>query len=200
MLNTILHLTPLTLLEVASKSVIREATQWSRMHKVALEQPYWFFQGMRSDGLLKIASPGGQAECITAIDVMNIIPMDPIRVLAMPPSQFRKRSPDRNAPDRYAPASVIGALRSRYGFDYQVLFDDEALRESSSWLAPLAPGERERLLPLTRRTRMPVSSTSSSNWSADGEIKKIERTNKKACSVFFSKALTAPAAGQAARG
>lgn len=201
MLNTIMGIKPLSLLEVASKRVSREATQWSRMHGGPAEQPYWFFQGLRHDGLLMISSPGGHAEALQAQDVMNIIPMEPIRVLAMPPSRFalaRKLSP--GSPELYAPACVVNAIRTRYSFEYRVLFDDDSLNESSSWIAPLAAGERARLAPLTRRTRMPVSSMSSSNWSADGEIKKITRANQKACSAFFSKALSASETGAVSRG
>lgn len=201
MLNTIMGIKPLSLLEVASKRVIREATQWSRMHGGPAEQPYWFFQGLRADGMLKIASPGGHAEVIEALDVMNVIPMEPIRVMAMPPSRFAKaRTLQRGAPELYAPASVLNAVRTRYDFEYRVLFDDDSLNESSSWLAPLAAGERARLAPLTRRTRMPVSGASSANWSADGEANKIERRHVKACRLFFAKALSRPAAAEATHG
>ncbi len=201
MLNSILNLTPLTLLEVASKRVIREATQWSRMHTVLKELPYWFFQGMHSEGEMLIASPAGHTELISALDVMNVIPMEPIRTLAVPPSRFKDLGRhERGSLELYAPASVVSAMRSRWGFEYRVLFDDEALRTSSTWLAPLAPGERERLKPLTRRTRMPVSSMSSANWSADAEPKKIERHHAKACKHFFSRALSPVAVSEASHG
>lgn len=191
MLNSILNLTPLTLIEVASKRVIREASQWSRMYEVPKELPYWFFQGMHSEGEMLIASPSGHGERISALDVMNVIPTAPIRTLAVPPSRFNELGRHKpGSPEPYAPASVLCAIRTRYGFEYQVLFDDEGLRTSSTWLAPLAPGERERLKPLTRRTRMPVSSMSSANWSADAEPKKIERHHAKACKHFFSRALS----------
>lgn len=190
MLNSILSLTPLTLIEVASKRVIREASQWSQMYEVPKELPYWFFQGMHSEGEMLIASPSGHGERISALDVMNVIPTAPIRTLAIPPSRFKELGRQKpGSLELYAPASVLCAIRTRYGFEYQVLFDDEALRTSSSWLAPLAPGERERLKPLTRRTRMPVSSMSSASWSADAESKKIERHHAKACRHFFSHAL-----------
>lgn len=201
MLNTIMGIKPLSLLEVASTRVIREATQWSRMHGGAAEQPYWFFQGLRHDGLLMIASPGGHSEAIEALDVMNVIPMEPIRVLAMPPRRFAlARTLKPGSPELYAPACVLNAVRTRYDFEYRVLFDDDSLNESSSWLAPLAAGERARLAPLTRRTRMPVSSMSSANWSADGYPNKIERRHVKACRLFFSKALSQPAAAEAPHG
>jgi hypothetical protein len=90
MLNSILNLTPLTLIEVASKRVIREASQWSRMYEAPKELPYWFFQGMHSEGEMLIASPSGHGERISALDVMNVIPTEPIRTLAVPPSRFNE--------------------------------------------------------------------------------------------------------------
>ena len=202
MLNSILSLTPLTLIEVASKRVIREASQWSRMYAVPKELPYWFFQGMHSGGEMLIASPSGHGERISALDVMNVIPTEPIRTLAVPPSRFNEMGRHKTGSlELYAPASVLCAIRTRFGFEYQVLFDDEALRTpSNTWLAPLAPGERERLKPLTRRTRMPVSSLSSANWSADAESKKIERHHAKACRHFFSRALSTVAVSEASHG
>lgn len=192
-LNAILNLTPLTLVEVASRRLIREAAQWARMHSTPVEQPYWFYQGLHTDGSLLVAAPSGHTERIDALDVMAIIPAEPIRTKAMPPVHFlewqkAQRSGARAVPhELYAPGSVLGATRDRWGrFEYRVLFDDPALNTSSTWLAPLPDDERKQLYALTKRTRMPVSSKSASNWSADSEAKKIERRNRKACSAFFS--------------
>ena len=196
MLNTILNLTPLTLLEVASRPIIREAAQWARMHSMPLEQPFWFYQGLHPSGALQVASPSGHGELIDALDVMTIIPAEPIRTRAMPPCHFllwqkAQRSGARAVPkELYAPGSVLGAQRDRWGrFEYRVLFDDPTLNTSSTWLAPLPDDERSRLHGLTRRTRMPIISKSAAGWSADGEAKKIERRNRKACSAFFTKSL-----------
>ena len=110
MLNSILSLTPLTLIEVASKRVIREASQWSRMYEVPKELPYWFFQGMHSEGEMLIASPSGHGERISALDVMNVIPTAPIRTLAIPPSRFNELGRQKpGSLELYAPASVLCA-------------------------------------------------------------------------------------------
>lgn len=196
MLNSILSLTPLTLVEVATKRLLREAASWSRMNSAPLEQPYWFYQGMHKDGKLIVASPGGSTELIDALDVMNIIPMEPIRTRAMSPRHYiewdgMNRRGIRIPPDAlYSPCSVLGAIKVRYGrFDYFVAFDDPSLNTSSTWQAPIPDEERARLLSLTRRTRMPVRSSSSAGWSSDSEVQKIERTAQRECRGFFSQAL-----------
>ncbi|WP_087864233.1 hypothetical protein [Comamonas thiooxydans] len=196
MLNAILNLTPLTLLEVATRRIIREAEQRARMDSTPLEQPFWFYQGLHPDGSLLVASPSGHIERIDALDVMSIIPTEPIRTKAMPPARFlewQKARPgcaQARPSDLYEPGVVLGATADNRGrFEYRVLFDDPALNTSATWLAPLPDEERIKLSSLTKRTRMPVSGKSGANWSADAESKKIERRSRKACGAFFSQCL-----------
>lgn len=196
-MGSMLNIQPLTLLEVASQRTICEAAQWSRMHGASMEQPYWFFQYVQ-DGMLVISTPGGHAECVDPLEVSNIIPAEPVRVMAMPPCRWgdwskrtRATSTQDALAELVAPASVIAALRDRWGrFEYRVRFDEPALNTSSSWLAPMLQSERDRLKPITKRTRMPVVSQSSASWSVTGQPKTIERQYAKACNAFFARALS----------
>lgn len=196
LLNSLLNLTPLTLIEVASPPVMREAFRSPSSGR--FECPYWFFQYVDADGMLVVAAAGGRQAKIDAIDVMNVIPMQPVRVMAMPSETWLQRlSMDhgarRKAPaaDCYEPASVMSARRERTGtFSYCVWFDRTELNTSPGCLAPLMDGEHRRIEQLTRRARMPVDNMKSpSYWSADNAAAAISRLHAKKAAAFFDSAL-----------
>lgn len=193
MLNSLLSLQPLDLVEVSSKAVIREALAFSRQGpNRALETPYWFFQRIHESGALVVASPSGSVQCIEATDISHIIKQEPIRTMAMPAAQLRKKlGTTFSSADLFAAASVVSAMRDRWGrFEYRVWFDDPGLNESHTFFAPLASGERNRLMPLTRRTRMPVAfGRGAASWSADAESRKIVSRHQKKAAEFIAAAL-----------
>jgi hypothetical protein len=196
MLNKLFKLPPLTMVEIADRSTLREA--FIEPRKGLFECPYWFFQRVHADGRLVVASPGGGLENVDAIDVMNIIPTEPIRVMAMPSQIFIKRLGlshqeryDTRGPECFRPAYVMAAQRDRFGgFDYNVWFEAHEFNVSSTYTAPLLDGERERLKPLTTRRNMPVRNLSTSaNWSSDTKAQGIERTHAKKAKSFVAAAM-----------
>lgn len=196
MLNSLLNLKPLTLVEVASRTVMREA--FLNPSSGRFECPYWFFQHLDADGTLVVAGPGGHEAKLSAIDVMNLIPRGPVKVMAMPLATFMQRlSLDpvvlhkTLTADCYEPASVMAARRERRGdFSYTVWFDRAELNTSTTFTAPLMDGEARRIKPLTRRANMPVRNmTSPSSWSADNAAALIGRVHSRKATAFFDAAL-----------
>lgn len=196
MLNQILQLTPLTLIEVADKHALRDAAIGHRLRPWVC--PYWFFQHVHADGRLTVSSPGGGRENIDAIDIMNIIPTEPIRTMAMPSSVFldrlclpyseRNRSEDSKS---YHPGYVMAAHRDRWAnFDYNIWFDNPEFNVSSTYFAPLPAAERDRLKKLTTRQNMPVRNLSAkSNWSCDSLPLRNEAAHIKKAKLFLVAAL-----------
>lgn len=195
-LNALLQLLPLTLVEVADKRALREAHIGPA--KDVYQCPYWFFQHVHADGRLVVASPGGGRENIDAVDVMNIIPTEPMRVMAMPRCIFESRLRDtsptkyqRQVPEHYHPACVMGAQRDRWGgFNYHVWFDDPDFNVSGTYTAPLLDADRARIKPLTSRRTMPVSNfRSSANWSAGTKASQIADFHAKKAADFVAASL-----------
>lgn len=193
MLNTLLSLRPLDLVEISSKDVIKEARYFSRMNMGAsIDTPYWFFQRIDSDGAIVVASPSGYTEKIDATDISNVIRTDQIRTMAMPAAKLRRKLGARCvAEDLYAPASIVSAMRDRWGrFEYRVWFDEAELNESETYFAPLADGEKNRLHPLTVRTRMPVMcAKGAAPWSSDRASRKIAVKHQKLANDFIAAVL-----------
>ncbi len=194
-LGALLQLTPLTLLEIADKRALRDASIGPGDDGLAF--PYWFFQ-YEEDGELIVASPGGTRSRVSPQDVAGIVRTDPIRVLAMPRSVFadRLRLPlaARNGkPDltNFHPASVLRAQRDRWGhFDYWVRFDEPRFNESDTFIAPLLDEERARIKPLTNRRCMPVRShTGFSAWSCDAKAKTAQHRDAKHMRALITAAL-----------
>lgn len=196
LLSNLLNLAPLTKVEVSDKTAIRESRIASSNGFTDL--PYWYFQHIHTNGSMVVSTSGGCRSNIDAMDVMNILPSKPIRVMAMPSSVFIMRLslhyPEcTTAPtlDCYHPAYVMRAQRDAWGnFDYNVWFENPDLNTNSKFAAPLMDGERQRLKSLTKRCNMPVRNLSAtSNWSEDSQARKIERQHAKHAKAFIAAAL-----------
>lgn len=182
-----LGLRPLDKLQVANARLIREASYGRHPSNDAAQcrLPFWFFIAVNVEGKLLVMSPGGYREHVDPLDVVDVCRGEPIPVMAMPKAAClarhklslaeRQRAP---GPECYAAAYVLHASRDRWGsFSYAVAFEDEALNSEGycSRYAPIADQDLQALIPLTRRTRMPVVSwNSKANWSADAVPARIE--------------------------
>lgn len=197
-LSNVLAFKPLGRLQVASRRVLAEARIGTT---VGGPPPFWYFQYVRTDGLLSVRSPSGYEDAVSPLDVCDVRQGEPVVVQAMPRSVFLERlrlplAQRQNAPDPacYAPAHVMWAHRSRHGHvDAVVRFVDDALNEGDrwkTWLAPLTDSEHNRLRKVARRSRMPVMArTASGSWSADVGLKAEDRRAQQAARTFIHAAL-----------
>lgn len=142
------------------------------------ELPFFYFQRVMDDGRLEVSCPAGYVTAVRPEDICDVAHGEPVVVRAMPHDVFvaRLRLPHKErgiapGPECFADAHVLRVVKDRWGGIDQVFvrFFDPALNIDKAWNAPVAPGERNRLAGLAKRTIMPVSSKSSrgANRSAD---------------------------------
>ncbi|KAF1702849.1 hypothetical protein [Pseudoxanthomonas kaohsiungensis] len=177
-LSQVFAFRPLDRLQVASKAVLREACVGaSRL----MPPPFWFFQYVRSDGLLALRGPGGYEAFVDPLDVCDVRAGQPVAVRAMDRSAFctwtkvRSGNPSARPPSElYSQGQVMFARKDRWGrAEAVVRFDNQALNDGErwkTWVAPLHADDQARLQKQARRSVMPVMASTSANWSADAGI------------------------------
>jgi hypothetical protein len=185
-----LGLKPLDRVLVASKHALREANAFHQLgYRKAVELPYWFYQGVREDGMLRLMAPNGYVDYVDPLEVQDLIPGEPIKVMAIPREFFLARlklplAERVAAPgdEWYREGSIMHAQRDRWGgFAYRIWFDDERFNgeHSDTFTPTLKDGEERRVKPLTRRHRMPVawrgSGPSSAEHGVANAATKVER-------------------------
>lgn len=173
-LAQILDLPPLTKVQVNSKETIREASLDPRSVDPI---PWWFVQG-QENGQLLLMSPGGYKHAVSPHDICDVLPSEPIIVMAMPQKTFLERlglSPlERNAthgPHLFEPAHVKNVTKTKWGKldQVHVQFIDPRHHEGSKTSpSPVDDASRELLNKIANRNVMPVSKSgdSSANFSA----------------------------------
>lgn len=185
-----LGLNPLDRVLVASKHALREANAFLQLgYRKDIELPYWFYQGVREDGMLRLMAPNGYVDYVDPLEVQDLIPGEPVKVTAMPRELYLARvklplAARQSAPgdEWYREGSVMHASRDRWGgFAYTIWFDDDQFNgdHSKTFTPPLKDGEARRIKPLTRRQRMPVAWQGAGSRSADHGVvnaaTKVER-------------------------
>ncbi len=193
-LAAMLGLRCLDRVQISSRREVAEARAFARYTDKPQELPFYFFQRIVGDRI-ELRSPGGYACLVSPLDVCDVIPGTPLEIMAMPRAQFLKRlslpvlerGPDLAGPEAYAKATVRYATKNKWGqVEFAVWFDDEALNESETFMAPLLPGERQRLEPFARRTVMPVQSRSgAAGYSADFGVQRAVDLHSHAARLFI---------------
>lgn len=173
-LAQILDLPPLTKVQVNSKETIREAS----LDPTSVDPiPWWFVQG-QEDGRLLLMSPGGYKHAVSPHDICDVLPSEPIIVMAMPRKTFLERlglSPLQRSASYgshlFEPAHVKNVTKSKWGEIDQVhvqFIDPRHNEGSKTFACPVDDASTELLNKIASRKVMPVSKSGdrSANYSA----------------------------------
>lgn len=185
MLSHFLGLRPLDRLQINNRHEIDEAQAFSRINRFyenRIDLPFYFFQRILSDGRLEVRSPGGYVTTVCVEDVCDIIPGEPITVMALPwrdalarmnLSPTERRCPP--SPDIYREAFVLYVEKDKWGRVDRVFtwFKDLSLNADSPKNCPISDNDRTMLNRISKRTIMPVMNRySNANNSADAGVKR----------------------------
>lgn len=160
-LSTLLQLRPLDRVQINSQFEIRESMMFAEGN-TRHELPWWYVQRTFADGRIEVRSPSGYAATILHTDICDYRPGTPIEVRAMSRRGFKDYS---NAPfaeksigpaseKYYSKATVLHAIKSKYGYDYFVAIEGE---DTADWVSLIFPEDRPALEKLTKRMSMPVA-------------------------------------------
>ncbi len=197
-LSFVMGLTPLDRLQINDKTAISNCQFSKRMGETAAEQPFWFFQRIRQDGMLEVRTPTGYCDYIAIEDICDIIPGEPIIVQAMTTAAFIERNKpqhQRQAPSEsdYAPAYLLYVHKDRWGRidSAAVDFIDPQLNIGKTTFSPITQADRERLEKTINRTMLPIidPTRNASLMSADKGIKKTTALNESIAKAFIQSAL-----------
>lgn len=160
--------------------------------------PFFYFQRVVG-GLLEVCSPNGYVTKVAPESVCDFIAGEPVMVKAMPRHKFMERSrlpvsarqTGAIGAEWYDDAYVLAVEKDRWGRPDRVWvhFVDDRLNSDARQVAPLDDASRMLLVSLSRRTRMPVISTSRGGRSADAGVAKSEGDARHLVSRFMRAAL-----------
>lgn len=192
-----LGLRPLYRVQVLSRAALYELRNDHYRGHNSRELPFLFFQRVLDDGKLLLRSPGGATVEILPWEACNVIPAQPIEVMAVPQGAFhawsewrRKPGTDMHAP-HFKPGYLTHVMKDRWGrLDLAwVAFHDKAVNESWSFASPLSTEDHARVSDLMNRRRMPVLGPGASNASADHGVDQQVGKVHHAMRHFFQAAL-----------
>lgn len=159
-LSTLLQLRPLDRVQINSQREIQESLMFATGN-TRHELPWWYVQRTFADGRIEVRNPSGYAATIQHTDICDFRPGTPIEVRAMSRRGFieHNRSPINErlcgpaSEKYYSKATVLHAIKSKYGHEYFVAIEGE---DTDRWISPIHPEDLPALEKLTRRANMPV--------------------------------------------
>lgn len=196
-LATTLGLQPLDRLQLSNSANLtryRDEAHFSKDKSLSdLDVPFWFFRRVVGD-TLEVASPSGYIARVTPSEVCDIIKGTSVSVMAMPTWAFLARSgltiaQRQSKPDAkfFRPAKVIGALRGRYGYQFEVWFDDAAENVDRTRFATLDDDSQKFAVSKANSSIMPVSG--GYGYSANKGVKHTDDITKAKVTAFMAAAL-----------
>jgi hypothetical protein len=160
-LASLLSIPPLSKVQVASRTVIREAGYSSGPSTL----PFWFFQCVR-DGLLELRSPGGYVQRVSPHDVCDVVAAEPLIVNAMPRARFTQRlalsvqERQRSYGDHlFEPAQVMWVTKDKWArvdSVYLRFISDAHNDDPGTFACSVSDESRKLLNTVARRDRLPV--------------------------------------------
>lgn len=160
-LASLLSIPPLSKVQVASRTVIREAGFTGGPSTL----PFWFFQCVR-DGLLELRSPGGYVHRVSPHDVCDVVPAEPLIVGAMPRARFTERlrlsARERQlcyGPHLFEPAQVMWVSKDKWAqvdSVYVRFLSEEHNHDPAPIACSITDESRNLLNAVARRDRLPV--------------------------------------------